>query len=162
MLLAQGLGLVQGGFPGFHGVDQVAFDLLQVLVRQVALQGVDAGGADQGPLTAGDHLDALGAGVGALVVLAGEGFHRQDRRACRHDRQVLIVAHVALGLGKNTAAGGGIGRLVDALGIVAVQQPQAGQICYAEGAGQILQQGFCLYIEALSLLRVAAEYISHS
>ena len=161
MLLLQCVRFVQRRLAGLHGVDKVAFDGLEILAGQRAGEDINAGGADQGSLAAGDHLDALSAGVGALVVLAGQGFHSQNSGSFRQCGQFFIIAEVALRFRKYAAAGCLVGGPVDALRVVAVEQAHAGQVRHAQGTGQILEQGLCLHVKAVPLFRVASKYMCH-
>ncbi len=59
---------------GIHGVDDVGFDAGDFVGGEGAGENDDLGGGDGGAFLAGEDLDALGGGVGALVELAGQVF----------------------------------------------------------------------------------------
>ena len=67
----QGFRNLQGSFPTLHRVNHILLELRQLFLGQIAVQGIDLGGADQGTFALGDDLDALGGGIGPLVELTG-------------------------------------------------------------------------------------------
>ena len=98
----QGLGLLESGLTALHGVDDILADGGDLLIGQLAGQHIDLGGADQGTLTLGDDLDALGSGVGPLVKLTGQRFHSEDISAGQLDG---CGSGIQLGLGENGTDG---------------------------------------------------------
>ncbi len=150
----EGLRLVQRGLPALHGVDEVAPDPVQVLPGEGALQEIDLGAGYQGPLHAGHQGDALGAGVGPLVKLARQGLHRQQGVEAPGLRKGLVPGHVHLGLGEDD----GLGPLEDlpaeALHVVAVEDPHAGQRRDAQKAPEIREQVLRLRRHAGALFHV--------
>ena len=156
VLPLQGLGLVQGGSAALHGVDEVLLDFLQLLLGQLTHEEVHLGGGDEGAVHAGLQLDALLTGVGALVVLAGQGLHSQDAVLLLGQGEGLVVDHVHLRLGKDHALGGLIDLGVDAVGVVAVQDPHRLQSLDPQLLLKLAAQALGLYIEAGPFLRITA------
>ena len=118
------------------------------------LQEIDLGAGYQGPLHAGHQGDALGAGVGPLVKLARQGLHRQQGVEAPGLRKGLVPGHVHLGLGEDD----GLGPLEDlpaeALHVVAVEDPHAGQRRDAQKAPEIREQVLRLRRHAGALFHV--------
>ena len=133
----QGLGLLQGGLPALHGVDEVALDLLHVPGGKPSLQEIDLGVGHQGALRAAHEGDALGAGVGALVELSRQGLHGKEGVVSPGLGEGLVPGDVHLGLGED----GGFRRLVDGgvdvLHVIAVQDAYALQVFDAQKAPQV-------------------------
>ena len=75
--LFEGFRLFEGGQARFHWVDEVVFHGLDVVGAEAAAEHIDERGLNDWAF-AGDDFDALGAGIGALVVLARQRFHSQD------------------------------------------------------------------------------------
>ena len=131
-------------------------DLAQVLLRQLALEHIYLGIGDEGALHPGHQLDALGAGVGPLVELAGQGLHRQQGAGLGGLGEGLVIDHVHLGLGEHDALGLLIDGGVDLVGVVAVQDGHGGQSGHAELLPQGLAQPLGLHVEAGLLLGITA------
>ena len=94
----EGIRQIQRSLPGFDGVDHILFDGVHVGVSEGSIQGVDLRAVDQRALALGDDLDALRGGIGALVKLAGQIFHREHPRALHvHFRR----RNIQLRFGKN-------------------------------------------------------------
>ena len=98
VILGQGLGLAEARLTALHGVDEVALNLFEVGSGQISHENVDLGGLDPGAFSAGEELDALTGRVGALVVLTGQGLHRQQNVGAAQVGHGLVVNGVALGL----------------------------------------------------------------
>ena len=162
VVLAEGGGLVQRRLPALHRVDEIAPGLGRLLGGEGPLQHVDGGGADGGALPAVHHLDALGAGVGPLVVLAGQGLHREQGVLPLRGGHDLIPQGVHLRLGEHGGAGGGIDRRVHPLHVVAAQHPHAGQPRQAQGVAQLSKQMLRLHGKAGLLLHITAKYVPHT
>ena len=153
----QGVGLVHVGLPALHRVDEVAADLVHVGLGQLALQQVHLGIGDQGAVHPRHELDALGAGVGTLVELAGQGLHRQHLMGVGGDGIALVIDRVHLGLGKHDALGLLIDGRVDLVGIVPVQDDHAFQAGDAKLLAQLGTKTPGLHVKAGLFLGVAAE-----
>jgi len=141
----QGSLLVQRSLTGLHRVDDIFFDLGQLLVGQGTFQQVDAGRAHQRALALADELDALGGGIGTLVELAGQVLHGK----CR----ALMLRQLGIGVVHRRLAEHGADALVeqslvDALHVVAVEQTQAGERLDAQQAGKFVLQAVCLDVKA--------------
>ena len=134
----QGLGFVQRRLPGLHGVDDILLDGGDVLRGQVAVQGIDLGGADNRALALALELDALGGGVGPLVKLAGQGLHGKDRPGAGQVGPVADV--VQLGLGKHSGPGSVEQGFLDALHIIAVQDAHLFQGGQTQKGAAVRQQ----------------------
>jgi len=152
----QGVGLVQGRLPGFHGVDEVALHLVQIGLGEGAGEEVHRGAADQGALPAGEELDALGGGIRPLVKLPRQGLHRQHSGVLGQGGQGLLVEEVHLGLGEDDFPGPAVGDLVQALDIVANQDADAGQAGHTHLLGEFPGQRLGVAGEGGLLFRVAA------
>ena len=144
----EGRGLVHGRFARFHRVDQVAADLVHVRCGQVALKYIDFRRRNRRALTAGQQLDALRAGVRALVELAGQRLDREHGMSACRTGKVLIIAHVRHGLGKYNALGLFVSLRGKALGVVAAQVPHMGQAFDLQKVVQAGKQAARLYVKA--------------
>ena len=147
---------VQRSLAGLHGVDDVFLDLGQLLVGQGALQQVDAGRAHQRALTLTDELDALGGRVGALVELAGQVLHGKRHAAVRSGQLRIGIVHRRLAEHSGHALLEQC--LVDALHVVAVEQPQAAQLLDAQQRDQLVAQALGLAVEAGFLFNIDTIY----
>jgi len=78
----------------------MVLDARNVLIRQFSGKGVYFGRSDKRALALRHELDALRAGVCALVKLAGKRFHTEHTPAGKL-RQRLIIAAVDHRFGKN-------------------------------------------------------------
>ena len=144
----QGGRLVHGGLPALYRVDEVAADLVQLLLSEPAAQQVHLGVGDQGAVHPGHELDALGGGVGPLVELPRQGLHRQDAVGILGDGESLVIHRIHLGLGEDDALGLLIDRGVDLVGVVAVQNDHRLQAADAQLVPQSTQQPLGLHIES--------------
>ena len=144
----QGGGLVHRGLAALHRVDKVLADLLQFVLGQLAAQEVDLGVGDEGAVHAGLELDALGAGVGPLVELAGEGLHRQNAVDRVGSGIGLVPDVVHLGLGKHHRLGRLIDRGIDVVRVIAVQDPDGLQGRHPQLLPQLMAQALGLYVKA--------------
>ena len=136
---------LQRSLAGLHRVDDIFLDLSQLLVGQSALQQVDLGGADQRALALADELDALGGRIGALVELAGQVLHRKGHAAILR-QGVVGVVHRRL-----AEHGGGAlveQRFINALHVVAVEQPHPVQGLDAQQRDQLIFQALGFHIKA--------------
>ena len=150
----QGVRLLRRGLPALHGVDDIAADLVQVRLAERPLQHIDLGIGHQGALHIRQQLDALGAGVSALVKLTGQGLHRQDAVGRLGLREGLVIEHVHLGLGEHHPLGPVIDRLVDLIHVVAVEDPHARQALDPQETPQIAEKALRLGAEARLFLYI--------
>ena len=146
----QRLRQLQRCLAAFHGVDDILLDGGELLLRQRALQNVDARGAHDGALALREDLDALCGGVRPLVILTGQIFHGEHHVALRK----LVRHHVELRLGEHRFYGVVEQLPADALQIVAVEQPQPRQAADAQKSPQILCQSACLVGKCLFFLYI--------
>ena len=123
----EGRGLVHGRFARLDRVDQIAADLVHIRRGQLALEHIDLGRRDRRALAAGQQLDALGAGVRALVELAGQRLDREHGVSACRTGEVLVIALVRHRLGKYNALCLFVGFGGKAFGVVAAQVPHMGQ-----------------------------------
>ena len=105
--LLQALGFIQAGFPALYGVDDIFLDALKLLGGDGAIEGIDLGGGYQRTLAAGQDSDALGAGIGPLIVLTRERLHGKYG-AVTQLRHGFVIAVVHHGLGEDRLAGFGV------------------------------------------------------
>ena len=150
----QGLGLVHRGLAGFDGVDEVTADLVQISIRQLALEHIDLCGSDDRTLALSHQLDALCAGIGALVELTGQGLDSQNGVCILGRGERLVVAHVGHRLGEYDVLGLGIDCLVHALDIIAAQIAHAGQGFDLQKIVQAVKQTVRLDVKAGTLLGI--------
>ena len=149
----EGVHFLQSGLPGLHGVDDVVLDLLHVGGGQLAGEEIHLGGADRGPLALGEELDAGSGGVRPLVELARQVLHGKGNVILAGESGGGVIH---LGLGEHRLHGPAEGLLVQALHIVAVEDPQPRQggdpkeaLELIEQPGGLLPQGgLFLYINA--------------
>jgi len=123
---------------------------------QSTLQQVDAGRAHQRALTLTDELDALGGRVGALVELAGQVLHGKGHAAVRSGQLRIGIVHRRLAEHSGHALLEQC--LVDALHVVAVEQPQAAQLLDAQQRDQLVAQALGLAVEAGFLFNIDTIY----
>ena len=150
-LHVQRLGQVERGDARLDGVHHVVLDGLDGGFVQSARDHIDLGGAHGGALALADELHALAGGVGALVKLARQEFDGKDGAiACGE----LVVGHIDLGLAKDGRHAGAEKLLVDALDVVAVDDPQGLDALDAENFGQLALELLSLDVEPGFLLHV--------
>ena len=150
-LHVQRLGQVERGDARLDGVHHVVLDGIDGGFVQSARDHIDLGGAHGGALALADELHALAGGVGALVKLARQEFDGKDGAiACGE----LVVGHIDLGLAKDGRHAGAEKLLVDALDVVAVDDPQGLDALDAENFGQLALELLSLDVEPGFLLHV--------
>ena len=150
-LHVQRLGQVERGDARLDGVHHVVLDGIDGGLVQSARDHIDLGGAHGGALALADELHALAGGVGALVKLARQEFDGKDGAiACGE----LVVGHIDLGLAKDGRHAGAEKLLVDALDVVAVDDPQGLDALDAENFGQLALELLSLDVEPGFLLHV--------
>ena len=159
--LHQGFGLVHGRLPALHGVDEVAAHLIQLRRADGGQEDVHRGGLHQGAVHPGQQLHALGAGVGALVKLAGQGFHGQQGAVRGQGGQLLLVEVVHHRLGEDGVLGALVHLRVNLVHIVTVEDAQALQL-QAQLLPQLSEQVAGLHVEAGALFSVASKNLVHS
>ena len=142
--------LAQGGFPAFHWVDQVVLDFFEAVRADFAGQAVDGGGPDERAVLLGEELDALGGGVGPLVVLPRQRFDREDGGSglCRG---LLVMGDVAVRFRQYAVPGGGVFCVADAGEVIAFQDAKFLQFGEAEVLPQVRQQLAGLDVKAGAL-----------
>ena len=74
----QGCRLFEGGFPGFHRIDDIFPDLGDFRLRQIPVEGIELCTADQGTFSLADDLNTLGRRIGPLVKLTRQVFDGKD------------------------------------------------------------------------------------
>ena len=159
--LDQGVRLVHGGLAALHRVNQEVADFLHRRLVQAAGEQVDRGRLDHRAIPARHELHTLGGRIGPLVVLPGQGLHRQHLTVDGRAGEVLVIELVHLGLGKHRGPGGLIGGLVHPLNIIPVEYPDTLEAGDPQGMTQLIQKASGLYVKARFFLRVAAIYLSH-
>ena len=156
----QGLGLVKGGQPGFHRIDQILLDPLHIRRRQLPFQADHPGGEHPGPFPLGEELNTLGGRIRPLVVLAGQILHGENLPT-RLEGQGLVIYHIGVWFGKDGPprprefAGG------EPLNIVSVEDAQGAQLGHPQVIPQIREHLPRLDIEPLPLFHKYANHICH-
>ena len=165
VFLHQGAGLVQGGLPALHRVDEVAADFLLIFPGEGegalpgALEPILRSGAHQGALTASHQLDALGGGVRPLVELARQGLHRQGPLGTVPGGGDHFVPNdIHLGLGKYGPAGLFEGFPLQAFHVVAVEDADPCDALDAQKVPQVCQQAPGLGAEAGAFFYIDTPY----
>ena len=146
--------LLEAGFAGLDGVDDVLFNGGDVVLGQITLQQVDAGAAHGGALALAEQLDALAGGVRALVKLAGQVLNSKD---------VLGLGQGGVGgVYRRLAEHGGDGLLeqdvVDTLDIITVDEPQTFQGLDAQQVDQLVAKALGLAVKTGLFLNINAIY----
>ena len=121
-------------FVGVDSVDDVALDACEVVGAEIAGEEDDLGGDDERALLAGENLNALRGGVGALVELAGEVFDGEGALVFANGKGG--GSQIDLGLGEDLADGLvelGVAETVD---VVALDDPH----CFEAGKPERLAQ----------------------
>ena len=123
---------------GVDGVDDVALDAGEVIGGKTAGEDDDLGGGDERAFLAGEDLDALRGGVGALVELAGEVFDGEGG---------LVFAEgegggsqVDLGLGEDLADGLVELGVAEAVDVVALDDADGVEAGEPEGFAQVVEE----------------------
>ena len=140
----QGFRDLQGSFPALHRVNHILLELRQLFLGQIAVQGVDLSGADQGTFALGDDLDALGGGIGPLVKLTGQGLHGEHRGTGQLHGS---GGGVQLGLGEYGLHGVIKQLLGDVFRVVPVKQPQIFQAGNAQQVAGFAEQTLGLVVQ---------------
>ncbi len=148
--------LFKGSFPAFHGVNQVFSDEVHIRIGKVSLHDVKDGGGHAGAVSPGAQLDALLAGIGALVELARQGLHGKNPASVGQLRQGFLVYKVALRLRKYGDQGVFIRRFRDSLRIVTVQNAQSGKAFNAKAVMQLAIKSLGRNVKAGAFFGIAA------
>ena len=138
----------------------ILFDPLELLVGDAAAEGDDAGGEDLRTLPLREELDALGGGVGPLVILAGQILHREDA-VTRRSLIGLLIHVVDVRLREDGAARLRKLRGAQPGNIVAVEQLHVRNGLHAEVLHQIGQNVLGLDVEARFFLHKYANHVRH-
>ena len=147
---AQGVGLVRGGLAGLDGVDQLGCDAAAQVAVHLAKERVDHGAGHARAALAGEQLQALRGGIGALVELSGQVFDGEDRIGLRQ-----LVEHVVhLRLAEHDGQALFKQRGVHALDVIAVQKPQPGQAGDAGQSVELLQRALSLLVVGRALFHI--------
>ena len=155
----QGFRLFQRGLAAFHRVDDVVLDARNGLAVQIALQHIDRGGLDLGPLALGKQLDTLGCRVGALVILSGQIFHREH--LAPDFGQGLEINLIAVGFGEHRGNRPLVFRVAQSAHVVALEHPCARQSLYSQRLVEISAKALGLHVKARALFHKDAAYIFH-
>ena len=145
--LAQGLGQLGGGLAGLHGVYDIVLHPPEILVGEAAAQYVDVGRAHLRARAGADELDALGAGVGALVELAGQRLDGKGALVGR-ERRRLLGDRVHGRLGEDALQAALEDLVVYALDVVALHDVHALQARKTQVCGELCAQLPRLHVEA--------------
>ena len=153
----EGLGLVCCSLAGVNRVDEVAADLVHVVCGQLALEHIDLGADNGRTLAACQQLDALCAGVRALVVLTGQRLDRQNGVLALRGREGLIVAYISHRLREHDALCLLVRCGLESLNVITAQITHAGQPLDLEQPMQAVEQALCLDIKAGALFGKTTE-----
>ena len=150
----EGVAPLQGRLAGFHRVDDIFLDGVQIFAGEGAFQQIHSCAAHVGALALAEQLDALGGGIRPLVKLAGQILHGKD--GLRGGQ--LVVGHVH----RRLAEYGGDGLVkqvpVNALHIVAVEQAQALEVGNAHQLHQLMQQALGLAVKTRLFFHINTIY----
>ena len=150
----EGSRLVHRSLAGVHGVDQVAANLVHVLSGEFAFQNVDFSSGNGRAFAAGEQLDALFAGIGALIELTGQRLYRKDGVSAFRTGKVLVVAHISHRLGEYDALCLLVGLRCKSLCIVAAEIAHMSQVFDFQQVVQAGEQAACFDIEAVFFLGI--------
>ena len=117
--------------------------LRKLLRRDSAGEQIDLRRADGGALGLGEQLHALGAGVRTLVELPGQVLDGEHLVRLRQ----LRVDDIDLRLREHHGQAAAHERLVQALHIVAVEEPQPGQALDAQQRAQLREHALGLNVK---------------
>ena len=146
---------IQRGFTGFHRIDHVMLDGLDVGFGKFAFQRIHLGGTNRRTLALGDQLDALAGGIRALVELAGQILHREHGVGTEIRQVGVDVVHLRLaehgrrGLGEQLLAG--------AFHVVTVDETDVLQSFDAENGVQLVGELLGRDVKARLLFHVHAK-----
>ena len=150
----EGSRLVHRSLAGVHGVDQVAANLVHVLSGEFAFQNVDFSSGNGRAFAAGEQLDALCAGIGALIELTGQRLYRKDGVSAFRTGKVLVVAHISHRLGEYDALCLLVGLRCKSLCVVAAEIAHMSQVFDFQQVVQAGEQAACFDIEAVFFLGI--------
>ena len=120
---------LQRCFAAFNRVDDIFFHSLDIRIRQIAVEQVNACGAHERTLALRDDLDALRRRIGALVKLSGQIFHRKHTCAVCVQR---VCHNIKLRLGKHGFRRVSEKLRVDVFHVIAIQKAQIAQAIDSE------------------------------
>ena len=148
VLYLEGSRLVHRSLAGVYGVNQVAADLVHVLSGEFAFQNVDFSSGNGRAFAASEQLDALRAGIGALIELTGQRLYRKDGVSAFRTGKVLVVAHISHRLGEYDALCLLVGLRCKSLCVVAAEIAHMSQVFDFQQVVQAGEQAACFDIEA--------------
>ena len=146
---------IQRGFTGFHRIDHVMLDGLDVGFGKLAFQRIHLGGTNRRTLALGDQLDALAGGIRALVELAGQILHREHGVGTEIRQVGVDVVH--LRLAEHGRRGLGEQLLADAFHVVPVDETDVLQSSDAENGAQLVGELLGRDVKARLLFHVHAK-----
>ena len=148
VLYLEGCRLSHRSLAGVYGVNQIAADLVHVLSSELAFQNVNFSGCNGRAFAAGEQLDALCAGIGALIELTGQRLYRKDGVSAFRTGKVLVVAHISHRLGEYDALCLLVGLRCKSLCVVAAEIAHMSQVFDFQQVVQAGEQAACFDIEA--------------
>ena len=154
VLYLEGCRLSHRSLAGVHGVDQVAANLVHVLSGEFAFQNVDFSSGNGRAFAAGEQLDALCAGIGALIELTGQRLYRKDGVSAFRTGKVLVVAHISHRLGEYDALCLLVGLRCKSLCVIAAEIAHMSQVFDFQQVVQAGEQAACFDIEAVFFLGI--------
>ena len=154
VLYLEGCRLSHRSLAGVYGVNQIAADLVHVLSGEFAFQNVNFSGCNGRAFAAGEQLDALCAGIGALIELTGQRLYRKDGVSAFRTGKVLVVAHISHRLGEYDAFCLLVGLRCKSLCVVAAEIAHMSQVFDFQQVVQAGEQAACFDIEAVFFLGI--------
>ena len=146
---------IQRGFTGFHRIDHVMLDGLDIGFGQFAFQRIHLGGTNRRTLALGDQLDALAGGIRTLIELAGQILHREHGVGTEIRQVGVDVVH--LRLAEHGRRGLGEQLLADAFHVVTVDETDVLQSFDAENGAQLVGELLGRDVKARLLFHVHAK-----
>ena len=146
---------IQRGFTGFHRIDHVMLDGLDIGFGKFAFQRIHLGGTNRRTLALGDQLDALAGGIRTLVELAGQILHREHGVGTEIRQVGVDVVH--LRLAEHGRRGLGEQLLADVFHVVTVDETDVLQSFDAENGAQLVGELLGRDVKARLLFHVHAK-----
>ena len=128
--------LVKRRLTALDRVDDIMLDTPDVTLGNIAGKDIHARGSDPRTLTVGQQLNALRAGIRSLIELSRQVLDREDDAV----RPYLVIDDIALRLGEDGVLRFREHLLIDALDIVAVQDPETGEPAYHQVLAYVREQ----------------------
>ena len=152
----QRLRLCCGGLAGVNRIDEIAADLVQLFIGQLAAQHIDMGCCYLRTLALCHQLDTLRTGIRALIVLTRQRFNRENAAIAFRHRILLIVAIIYHRLREHDVFRLCIGFCINAFHIVAAQLTHVSECWNLQQFTHAAAQRLGCTVETLALFRIAS------